>query len=89
MPTEVKLHVIVDNYSTHEHAKVKAWLTQRPRYHVHYTPKYTTWINQVERRFDLITQRTIRRCSFYSSQEPTAKIEQFMATYNKIKAPFN
>ncbi len=45
---DIELHVIVDNYCTHKHAKVKAWLAQRPRFHVHYTPTYASWLNQVE-----------------------------------------
>ena len=55
------MHLFVDNYSTLKHAKVRAWLAQRPRFHVHYTPTYASWLNQVERWFGLITQRAIRR----------------------------
>jgi putative transposase len=47
----------VDNYCTHKHAKVRAWLAQRPRFHVHYTPTYASWLNQVERWFGIITQQ--------------------------------
>jgi putative transposase len=60
---------IIDNYATHKHAKVKAWLAQRPRYHVHYTPTYASWLNQLERWFGLITQQAIRRGSFSSVKE--------------------
>ena len=66
VPKELDLHLIVDNYCTHKHAKVKAWLAQRPRFHVHYTPTYASWLNQVERWFGLITQKAIRRGSFSS-----------------------
>jgi putative transposase len=53
------VHLIVDNYCTHKHAKVRAWLAQRPRFHVHYTSTYASWLNQLERWFGIITQRAI------------------------------
>jgi len=89
VPKDLDIHLVVDNYCTHKHAKVKAWLAQRPRFHVHYTPTYASWLNQVERWFAIITQRAIRRGSFSSVKELIAKIEQFVAAYNKSKAPFN
>jgi len=49
VPADLDVHLIVDNYCTHKHAKVRAWLAQRPRFHVHYTPTYASWLNQVER----------------------------------------
>jgi putative transposase len=48
-PTDLDLHLIVDNYATHKHPKVKAWLAQRPRVHIHFTPTYASWLKQVER----------------------------------------
>ena len=66
VPEDLDVHLIVDNYCTHKHAKVRAWLAQRPRFHVHYTPTYASWLNQVERWFGIITQRAIRRGSFSS-----------------------
>ncbi|MEA5416250.1 IS630 family transposase [Synechococcus sp. BA-132 BA5] len=89
VPEDLDVHLIVDNYCTHKHARVRAWLAQRPRFHVHYTPTYASWLNQVERWFGIITQRAIRRGSFSSVKELIAKIEQFVAAYNKTKAPFN
>ena len=86
--SELDIHLIVDNYCTHKHEKVRAWLAQRPRFHIHYTPTYSSWLNQVERWFALITQRAIRRGSFSSVKELIAKIEHFVANYNKNKAPF-
>ena len=85
---DFELHLIVDNDCTHKHAKVKAWLVQRSRFHVHYTPTDASWLNQVERWFGLITQRAIRRGSFSSVKELIAKIEQFVAADGKTKAPF-
>ena len=75
--------------STFSQPWVRAWLAQRRRFHVHYTPTYASWLNQVERWFGIITQRAIRRGSFSSVKELIAKIEQFVEAYNKTKAPFN
>jgi putative transposase len=69
VPVDLDVHLIVDNYCTHKHAKVRAWLAQRSRFHVHYTPTYASWLNQVERWFGIITQRAIRRGSFSSVKE--------------------
>jgi putative transposase len=88
VPKDLELHLIVDNYCTHKHAKVKAWLAQRPRFHVHYTPTYASWLNQVERWFGLITQKAIRRGSFSSVKELIEKIRQFVEAYDKTKVPF-
>jgi transposase len=52
VPDDLDVHLILDNYATHKHAKVRKWLAQHPRYHVHYTPTYASWLNQVERWFD-------------------------------------
>jgi putative transposase len=89
VPPDLDVHLIVDNYCTHKHAKVRSWLAQRPRFHVHYTPTYASWLNQVERWFGIITQRAIRRGSFSSVKELIAKIEHFIANYNKDSAPFS
>jgi transposase len=73
VPPELDLHLIVDNYATHKHPNVRTWLAQRPRYHMHYTPTYSSWLNQVERWFGLFTQRPIRRGSFTSVQDLSAE----------------
>jgi putative transposase len=83
VPTNLDIHLIVDNYSTHKHARVKAWLAARPRWHIHFTPTYSSWLNQVERFFALITDKTIRRGSFKSAKELVAKIQSFISQYNK------
>ena len=88
VPKDLELHLVVDNYCTHKHAKVKAWLAQHPRFHVHYTPTYASWLNQVERWFGIITQRAIRRGSFSNVKELIARIEKFVAHYNKSTVPF-
>jgi len=88
IPAELDVHLIVDNYATHKHPKVRTWLAQRPRYQIHYTPTYSSWLNQVERWFPLITQRAIRRGSFSSVKELTEKIDAFVQNYNRSHRPF-
>ena len=87
-PPELDLHLIVDNYATHKHAKVKAWLARHPRVHMHFTPTYSSWLNQVERWFALITERAIRRNSFASVRELKQQIELFVQRYNANASPF-
>jgi putative transposase len=88
VPAHLDVHLIVDNYATHKHAKVRTWLGERPRFHIHYTPTYSSWINQVERWFGLITQQAIRRGSFRSVRELIARINQFVRHYNRHCRPF-
>jgi len=88
VPADLEVHLIVDNYATHKHAKVRTWLARRPRFHIHYTPTYSSWLNQVERWFGLITQRAIRRGSFRSVKELTEKIDAFVNHYNRSSRPF-
>jgi transposase len=88
VPAQFDAHLIIDNYATHKHAKVKAWLAKRPRYHVHYTPTYSSWLNQIERWFGLITQQAIRRGSFSSVKELVRKIDHFVEHYNAHTRPF-
>ncbi len=88
IPTELDVHLIVDNYATHKHPRVRTWLAQRPRYQIHYTPTYSSWLNQVERWFALITQRAIRRGSFGSVKELVEKIDAFVQHYNRSNRPF-
>ena len=88
VPPELDVHLILDNYAVHKHEKVKAWLARHPRYHLHFVPTYSSWLNQVERWFALITQKAIRRGSFRSVKELTAKIDQFVSAYNKKAKPF-
>lgn len=88
VPQELDVHLVVDNYATHKHDKVRRWLAARPRYHVHYTPTYSSWLNQVEIWFNIITQRAIRRGTFRSVKELIAKIENFVTHYNAKSKPF-
>jgi len=88
VPARLAVHLIVDNYGTHKHAKVRAWLARRPRFHLHYTPTYSSWLNQVERWFGLITQRAIRRGSFTSVSDLRRQIERFVDDWNQHPRPF-
>ncbi len=78
VPKDLEVHLVIDNYATHKHAKVKAWLAKRPRYHIHYTHTYTSWLNQVERWFAIITQQALRRGSFSSVKQLIAKTQHFV-----------
>jgi len=88
VPEDLDIHLVVDNYVTHKHAKVRRWLASRPRYHLHYTPTYSSWLNQVEIWFNIITQRAIRRGTFRSVRDLINNIERFVEKYNTSSKPF-
>jgi transposase len=88
VPAGLEVHLVADNYATHKHPRVKAWLARHPHFHIHYTPTYASWLNQVERWFGLITQRAIRRGSFRSVRELIRKIDSFVTHYNASSRPF-
>jgi len=88
VPADLDVHLILDNYGTHKHAKVKKWLARRPRFHVHFTPTYASWLNQVEIWFNIITRRAIRRGSFRKVKELIQRIERYTAKWNANAQPF-
>ena len=88
VPHDLDIHLVVDNYSTHKHPDVRRWIAAHPRYSVHYTPTYASWLNQVEIWFNIITQRAIRRGTFRSVKALIAKIELFVGQYNLNSRPF-
>jgi putative transposase len=88
VPKKLDVHLIVDNYATHKHPSVRRWLGARPRFHVHYTPTYSSWLNQVEIWFNIITQRAIRRGTFRSVRDLRQKIDGFVKHYNRKCQPF-
>ncbi len=88
VPKDLDIHLVVDNYGTHKHAKVKHWIAVHPRYHVHYTPTYASWLNQVEIWFSIITQKAIRRGTFKKVKDLIANIETFTDHYNSTSRPF-
>src|SRR6202051_549615 len=88
VPATLDVHIIVDNYATHKHARVKRWLAERPRFQVHFHPTYASWLNQVELWFNRITQRAIRRGTFRSVRELVTQIDQFVENDNRNAQPF-
>lgn len=82
-PADLNLHLIVDNYATHKHPQVKSWLKRHPRFHVHFTPTSSSWLNMVERWFREITDKRIRRGSFSSVPELIAAIRQYLENHNQ------
>ena len=84
----VDLHVICDNYATHEHPEVRAWLAKNPRITLHFTPTGCSWINLVECFFSVITRQAIRRGSFTSVRQLTDTIGTFIDSCNDHPTPF-
>ena len=82
------LHLIVDNYATHKHPKVKAWLEKHPRFHLHFTPTSASWLNLVERFFAQITQKRIRRGAFKSVADLETAIMEYLEHHNADPKPF-
>jgi transposase len=80
---ELDLHLIIDNYATHKHPRVKSWLRRHPRFHLHFIPTSSSWLNMVERWFREITDKRIRRGSFASVPKLIAAIEAYLAGHNQ------
>ena len=87
-PQEKELHMIVDNYATHKHPKVKSWLARHPRFHLHFTPTSASWLNMVERFFRDLTEKRLRRGVFKSVPELTAAISNYIRKHNAAPKPF-
>jgi len=87
-PAELALHLIADNYGTHKHATVKKWLAKHPRFHMHFVPTSSSWLNIVERWFRDLTTRRIRRDSFGSVDALVRTIETYIAHHNADPRPF-
>ena len=83
-----QLHLVLDNYGTHTHAAVKAWLARHPRIHLHFTPTSASWMNLVEVFFSIITRQAIRRGSFPSVPDLIAAIGRFVDGWNERCQPF-
>jgi len=82
-PSELDLHIIVDNYATHKHPRVKSWLRRHPRFHLHFIPTSSSWLNMVERWFRDITENRIRRGSFRNVPELIAAIKEYLDNHNQ------
>lgn len=87
-PAEKQIHMIVDNYSTHKHAKVKQWLNRHPRFHVYFTPTSCSWLNMVERFFRDLTQSRLRRGVFRDVEELMTAIGDYIDQHNERPKPF-
>jgi transposase len=87
-PKALSVHLIADNYATHKHDKVKAWLKRHPRFQMHFTPTSGSWLNQVERFFGRITQDRIRRGVFKSVAELEVAIQEYLDHHNANPKPF-
>jgi len=87
LPSELEVHLVLDNYATHKTALVQRWLLKHPRYHLHFTPTHASWLNQVERWFALLTQRQIKRGSHPSVGSLIAAIQDFIVAHNQSPKP--
>ena len=87
-PAELDLHLIADNYATHKHPKVLAWLKRHQRFHMHFTPTSSSWLNMVERWFRQITDKRIRRGTFHSVQQLIDSINAYIQNHNQHPKAF-
>ena len=88
VPRKRDVHLILDNYGTHTHANVRAWFEARPRYHLHFVPTGSSWLNLVERWFAEITRKQIRRGTFLSVRKLIKAIMRYLREYNRKPQPF-
>jgi len=88
VPEDLDIHLIVDNYSTHKSPKVKQWLLRHPRFHCHFTPTYSSWLNLVERFFATLTEQQLRRGTHRSVPVLEKAIRDYLEIYNEDPKPF-
>lgn len=88
VPAELDVHLVLDNYGTHKTPLIHRWLAKRPRFHVHFTPTYGSWLNQVERWFAELTNKQIRRGTFRSVVALETAIREFIDVHNETPKPF-
>ena len=87
-PSDKEIHIICDNYATHKHPKVKAWMKRNRRFQVHFTPTSASWLNMVERFFRDISERRLRNGVFRSVDELVEAVNEYVAHHNKDPKPF-
>ena len=87
-PTDQDVHLILDNYSAHKTPEVKAWLDKHPRFHLHFTPTSSSWLNQVERLFRDLTEKCVRRGVFHSVAELQGSIRNYIDEHNRHPKPY-
>ena len=88
VPADLDIHIIADNYGTHKTALIRTWFAKRPRFHLHFTPTYGSWINLVERWFAELTNKRIRRGVFRSVSELETAIRDYINVHNQDPKPF-
>jgi len=88
VPKGLDVHIVLDNYATHKTAEVNQWLDKHPHWHLHFTPTHSSWLNQVERFFALITNQRIRRGSFRATAELKRAIKEYIDKHNQNPKPF-
>jgi len=88
VPGDKDIHLICDNYATHKHAKVQAWAKRNPRFHFHFTPTSASWLNMVERFFRDLTEKAIKRGSFYNVDDLIGAITEYINEHNENPKPF-
>jgi transposase len=88
IPAELDVHLVCENYATHKAPVVAKWLATHPRFHMHFTPTYSSWINQVERWFGLLTDKKLRRSAHRSIQALERDIQDWIAHWNEDPKPF-
>jgi transposase len=88
VPKDLDVHLVMDNYATHKTPLIRTWLAKRPRWHVHLTPTSSSWLNQVERFFALLTDKKIRRGVHRSVEDLKADIASFIDQHNADPKPF-
>lgn len=82
------IHLICDNYATHKHATVQKWAGKRPRFHFHFTPTSASWLNMVERFFRDLSEKALRRGSFYNVNDLIGAIDEYINQHNQSPKPF-
>ena len=88
VPQDLEIHLILDNYATHTHQDVAAWLDKHPRFHLHFTPTSSSWLNLVERWFRELTDKALRRGAFHSVPDLIASIQDYLDSYNDDPRPY-
>jgi len=88
VPADLEVHLILDNYGTHKTPAIHRWLARRPRFHLHFTPTSSSWINLVERWFAVLTDKQIRRGTHRSVRQLESAIKDYLAIYNESPKPF-
>ncbi len=88
VPDGLQIHLILDNYATHKHANVTKWVAKHPRFHRHFTPTSSSWLNQVERWFRDLTEKNLRRGIFKSVPDLIDSIEDYLRVSNEDPKPY-